>query len=221
MTGEGAVATHSAAHDLARPHPARCHRDDQAVGVVEKLQAEVKRLHKEVSELKVQAAMGGAAASQRRQRRGRGRPDGDARRSAGSTRTACAACRTRCATRSARGVVVLAQRRGTRSRWSSRSPRTSPRASRPAPSSSQIAPIVGGGGGGRPDFAEAGGKDVSKIDALPGVHAVVERVLTTAGAGDRASGHEVGARVFCQGWSPGVPGVETGRRHTRWSDRPR
>ena len=28
----------------------------------------------------------------------------------------------------------------------------------------KIAPIVGGGGGGRPDFAQAGGKDVSKID---------------------------------------------------------
>ena len=28
----------------------------------------------------------------------------------------------------------------------------------------EIAPIVGGGGGGRPDFAQAGGKDVSKID---------------------------------------------------------
>ena len=26
-----------------------------------------------------------------------------------------------------------------------------------------IAPIVGGGGGGRPDFAQAGGKDASKI----------------------------------------------------------
>ena len=30
----------------------------------------------------------------------------------------------------------------------------------------EIAPIVGGGGGGRPDFAEAGGKDASKIDEL-------------------------------------------------------
>ncbi len=29
----------------------------------------------------------------------------------------------------------------------------------------QVAPVVGGGGGGRPDFAQAGGKDVSKIDA--------------------------------------------------------
>jgi alanyl-tRNA synthetase len=30
----------------------------------------------------------------------------------------------------------------------------------------EIAPIVGGGGGGRPDFAEAGGKDASRVDDL-------------------------------------------------------
>ena len=30
----------------------------------------------------------------------------------------------------------------------------------------ELAPIVGGAGGGRPDFAEAGGKDPSKIDDL-------------------------------------------------------
>ena len=30
----------------------------------------------------------------------------------------------------------------------------------------ELAPIVGGGGGGRPDFAEAGGKDPSRIDDL-------------------------------------------------------
>jgi alanyl-tRNA synthetase len=29
-----------------------------------------------------------------------------------------------------------------------------------------IAPIVGGGGGGRPDFAEAGGRQPDKIEAL-------------------------------------------------------
>jgi alanyl-tRNA synthetase len=30
----------------------------------------------------------------------------------------------------------------------------------------ELAPIIGGGGGGRPDFAEAGGKDPGKIDEL-------------------------------------------------------
>jgi alanyl-tRNA synthetase len=30
----------------------------------------------------------------------------------------------------------------------------------------QLAPLVGGGGGGRPDFAEAGGKDPAKIPQL-------------------------------------------------------
>jgi alanyl-tRNA synthetase len=40
----------------------------------------------------------------------------------------------------------------------------------------QIAPIVGGGGGGRPDFAQAGGKDVSRLDeALQKVYELVER----------------------------------------------
>jgi len=29
-----------------------------------------------------------------------------------------------------------------------------------------LAPIVGGGGGGKPDFAEAGGKDASRIDEM-------------------------------------------------------
>jgi alanyl-tRNA synthetase len=38
----------------------------------------------------------------------------------------------------------------------------------------QLAPIVGGGGGGRPDFAEAGGRDASKVDEL---HARAPEIL--------------------------------------------
>ena len=42
----------------------------------------------------------------------------------------------------------------------------------------EVAPIVGGGGGGRPDFAEAGGKDPSKIDELlTQSRLVIERML--------------------------------------------
>jgi alanyl-tRNA synthetase len=47
----------------------------------------------------------------------------------------------------------------------------------------QLAPIVGGGGGGRADFAEAGGKDASKIgEMLAASRGVVEKIL--AGAKD-------------------------------------
>jgi alanyl-tRNA synthetase len=43
----------------------------------------------------------------------------------------------------------------------------------------EIAPIVGGRGGGRPDFAEAGGKDPSKIgEMLAAARGVIERMLT-------------------------------------------
>jgi len=41
-----------------------------------------------------------------------------------------------------------------------------------------VAPILGGGGGGRPDFAQAGGKDPSKLpDALTAAKAYVEKEL--------------------------------------------
>jgi alanyl-tRNA synthetase len=40
----------------------------------------------------------------------------------------------------------------------------------------QIAPLVGGGGGGRPDFAQAGGKDASRLDeALQKVYELIEK----------------------------------------------
>jgi len=43
----------------------------------------------------------------------------------------------------------------------------------------QIAPIVGGGGGGRPDFAEAGGKDPSKIgEMLAATRGIIEKMLS-------------------------------------------
>ena len=42
-----------------------------------------------------------------------------------------------------------------------------------------LAPIVGGGGGGRPDFAEAGGKDASKIgEMLAASREVIEKMMS-------------------------------------------
>jgi len=43
----------------------------------------------------------------------------------------------------------------------------------------QLAAIVGGGGGGRPDFAEAGGKDPSKVaEMLAAAPGLVEKMLS-------------------------------------------
>jgi alanyl-tRNA synthetase len=43
----------------------------------------------------------------------------------------------------------------------------------------ELAPIVGGRGGGRPDFAEAGGKDLTKIaEMLAASRAVIEKILS-------------------------------------------
>jgi alanyl-tRNA synthetase len=43
----------------------------------------------------------------------------------------------------------------------------------------QLAPIVGGAGGGRPDFAEAGGKDASRVaEMLAASRGVVEKMLS-------------------------------------------
>ena len=43
-----------------------------------------------------------------------------------------------------------------------------------------IAPVVGGGGGGRPDFAEAGGKHPEKLDELMVLsRRAIEQMLAT------------------------------------------
>jgi alanyl-tRNA synthetase len=42
----------------------------------------------------------------------------------------------------------------------------------------QLAPLVGGGGGGRPDFAEAGGRDAAKIpELLAAARPLIEKLL--------------------------------------------
>jgi alanyl-tRNA synthetase len=47
----------------------------------------------------------------------------------------------------------------------------------------ELAPIIGGRGGGRPDMAEGGGSEPQKLaEALEASYAVVERLLAAQGA---------------------------------------
>jgi alanyl-tRNA synthetase len=138
-----------------------------AAGAVDKLHHEVKRLGREVADLKMKAAMGGgtgAGAGTDVQevsgvkliaRRVRDLDKAALRTLADSLRNAIKS-----------GVVVLAaENEGKVALVVSVTSDLTGR----VPAGQlvrRLAPLVGGGGGGRPDFAEAGGRDVSGIDAL-------------------------------------------------------
>jgi alanyl-tRNA synthetase len=139
---------------------------EQAVATVEKLQHEVKRLAKDVSELKVKAAMGGGAG-----------PGGDAfevgtgvrmiaRRVQGLDKTALRSLSDSLRDSLRSGVVVLASENDGKVAFVVAVTRDLISKVPAGQVVKRIAPIVGGGGGGRPDFAEAGGRDVGAIDAL-------------------------------------------------------
>ena len=139
---------------------------DQAVAAIEKLQHEAKRLTREVSELKVRAAMGGGA-----------EPRGDvfevgggvrmiARRVRGLDKTALRSLSDSLRDSLKSGVVVLASENDGKVSLVVSVTRDLTSKVPAGQVVKRIAPIVGGGGGGRPDFAEAGGRDVAAIDAL-------------------------------------------------------
>jgi alanyl-tRNA synthetase len=140
----------------------------QAAEAIAKLQGEVKRLTREVSDLKVKAAAAGSSGGSASD--GAVQIDGGvslvARRVSGLDRESLRNLADSLKSKLSSGIVVLAsEAEGKVSLVVSVTKDLIGK----APAGQivrQIAPIVGGGGGGRPDFAEAGGKDPSKIDDL-------------------------------------------------------
>ena len=139
----------------------------QAIEFAQRLQGDVKRLTREVDQLKMKVALGGGSAVS----------GGDetqtvdgvkliAKRVAGLDKVALRTLSDTLRDRLGSGVVVLAsENEGKVSLVVSVSKDLTSRV-KAGSLVKELAPIVGGGGGGRPDFAEAGGKDPSKIDAL-------------------------------------------------------
>jgi alanyl-tRNA synthetase len=140
----------------------------EASEAVAKLQAEVKRLTRENSQLKMKVALAGSGSS------GTANDDavpvGDAtliaRRVAGLDKDALRSLCDSLRDRAKRGVVVLAAENDGKVSLLVAVTKDLTGILKAGQLVKELAPIVGGGGGGRPDFAEAGGKDPSKIDEL-------------------------------------------------------
>jgi alanyl-tRNA synthetase len=170
LTGAGAVAhIQEQAAALQRTLSALGAAADQAPEAVARLQADLKRLSRENDQLKMKIALGGGPAAG-----GAEAADevtiGDARlvarRVTGLEKAALRGLADSLRDRVKRGVVVIAAESDGKVQLLVSVTKDLTDRVKAGQLVKELAPIVGGGGGGRPDFAEAGGKDASKIDEL-------------------------------------------------------
>ena len=152
---------------------------DHAVDAVHRLQTQTKQLGKEVEQLKVQAAMGGQA----------GGDAGDTseiagikivtRQVSGLDKPALRALADSIRDRLGTGVVVLASADAGKVVVLVSVTKDLAGRVHAGQMIKALAPIIGGKGGGRPDFAEAGGRTPDKIDELfPESRNVMRMMLT-------------------------------------------
>ena len=139
---------------------------DQAVDAIERLQAESKRLAREVTQLKTKLASGGGGTAEgddaievsgvKLVRRRLADLDKDALRGVADSLRA----------KIKSGVVILASASDGKVQMIVAVTPDLTAKIKAGQIVKEIAPIVGGAGGGRPDFAEAGGKQPEKIDEM-------------------------------------------------------
>jgi alanyl-tRNA synthetase len=168
LTGAGAVAWIQQQRDaFARLLGALNTTPAQSVEIVQRLQSDAKRLAREVEQLKMKAALGGGATSQ-------GADEAQtvegvkliAKRVAGLEKAALRVLSDTLRDRLGSGVVVIASENDGKVALVVSVSKDLTSRVKAGSLVKELAPIVGGGGGGRPDFAEAGGKDASRIDEL-------------------------------------------------------
>ena len=169
LTGGGAVAWMQQQRDtLGAVLRALNATPAQAVETVQRLLADAKRLGREVEQLKMKVALGGAKPAEAPQDQARDvsgvklvtrRVDGLEK---GALRGIADSLRDRLGS----GVVVLASELDGKVALVVAVSKDLTGRVHAGRLVKELAPIVGGSGGGRPDFAEAGGKDASRIDEL-------------------------------------------------------
>jgi len=168
ITGAGAVAhiQHTQAA-VARTVAALGTQLDQAPEAIARLQADAKRLARENDQLKMKLALGGGTS-------GAAMDDvveiGDAkfvaRRVSGLDKDALRGLSDSLRDRIKRGVVVIAGENDGKVQLLVVVTKDLNDRLKAGQLVKELAPLIGGGGGGRPDFAEAGGKDAGGIDGL-------------------------------------------------------
>jgi len=181
LTGEGALAyVRTALDDL---HRAAAAANVPPADLAPRLEAQAQalaRAQREIRDLKTKLAMGGGGAAA---------DAGDestvgafrvvVRRVDGLDREGLRALADAARSKLGDGVVFLAGETGEGKVGMVAA--ATPGAAKKAPAGSlvkQLAPLVGGGGGGRPDFAEAGGKDPAKIaELLAAARPLIEKLL--------------------------------------------
>jgi len=181
LTGAGAVAwAQQQRETLSRVLSALHASPDQAQEAVERVQSEARRLSREVTQLKTKIALGaGAEANQ-----AGGIVDIDGiklarRRVSELGKDALRGLADSLKAQIKSGVVVLASAADGKVQIVVAVTTDLTGRIKAGQIVKEIAPIVGGGGGGRPDFAEAGGKQPEKIDEmLASSEKVVARMLS-------------------------------------------
>ena len=183
LTGAGAVA-HIQAQFLAldRTLAAIGSQADQAPDAVAKLHAEIKKLGRENDQLKMKIALGGGAgpSAENSDEITIGDAKLIARRVTGLEKAALRGLSDSLRDRLKRGVVVLAAEADGKVHLLVSVTKDLTDRLKAGALVKELAPMVGGAGGGRPDFAEAGGKDASQIDAmLTAARELVSKALTS------------------------------------------
>jgi alanyl-tRNA synthetase len=181
LTGTGAMAyLRGALDDLHRAAAAANAPPDQLAARVEAQAAALAKAQREIRDLKTKLAMGGGAgATAGEDQTAVGAFTVVVRRVDGLDREGLRSLADAARSKLVDGVVFLAGNAG--DGRVAMVAAVTPGVAKKAPAGAlvkQLAPLVGGGGGGRPDFAEAGGKDPGKIpELLTAARTLIEKQL--------------------------------------------